>query len=87
MIVVDDGSSDGTFAAALSSKDTQLQHGEVRVMKLLANRGKGFAVRAGMLAARGQLLLMADADGATSIRDLERLERAVQKALQTYSCS
>ena len=25
----------------------------------------------------GQLLLMADADGATSIRDLERLERAL----------
>ncbi|CAK9071684.1 unnamed protein product [Durusdinium trenchii] len=78
VIVVDDGSSDGTYAAALStSRDASLQHGEVRIIKLLVNRGKGFAVRAGMLAARGQLLLMADADGATSIRDLERLERAL----------
>ena len=81
MIVVDDGSSDGTFAAAVGCQ-RDLQHGSVRVLKLLANRGKGFAVRCGMLAARGQLLLMADADGATSIRDLERLERAVQKALK-----
>eukprot|EP00913_Durusdinium_trenchii_P021616 g20313.t1 len=45
--------------------------------KFGSSSGKGFAVRAGMLAARGQLLLMADADGATSIRDLERLERAL----------
>lgn len=77
VIVVDDGSSDNTYAAALSSRDASLQHGEVRIIKLLTNRGKGFAVRTGMLAARGQLLLMADADGATSIRDLERLERAL----------
>ncbi|CAJ1344415.1 unnamed protein product [Effrenium voratum] len=78
VIVVDDGSEDNTYAAALStSRDASLRHGEVRVIQLLYNRGKGFAVRAGMLAARGQLLLMADADGATGIRDLERLERAL----------
>ncbi|CAE6918276.1 ALG5 [Symbiodinium natans] len=78
VIVVDDGSSDNTYAAALSaSKDASLRHGEVRVIQLVANRGKGFAVRAGMLVARGQMLLMVDADGATSIRDLERLERAL----------
>ncbi|CAE8650193.1 unnamed protein product, partial [Polarella glacialis] len=80
VIVVDDGSSDATYTAALgssSSRQPALSLGEVRVIKLAANRGKGFAVRAGMLAARGQLLLMADGDGATSIRDLERLERAL----------
>eukprot|EP00434_Breviolum_minutum_P008790 symbB.v1.2.007750.t1/scaffold480.1/size253386/12 len=71
VIVVDDGSSDNTYAAALStSRDASLRHGEVRIIKLLGNRGKGFAVRTGMLAAR-------DADGATSIRDLERLERVL----------
>jgi len=79
VIVVDDGSRDKTYAAAMSSasRSPPLRNGEVRVIQLAANGGKGFAVRAGMLAARGQLLLMADGDGATSIRDLERLERAL----------
>lgn len=81
VIVVDDGSRDGTYTAALASQTAREQPagrrgGELRVMQLSANRGKGFAVRAGMLAARGEFLLMADADGATSIRDVERLERA-----------
>lgn len=79
VIVVDDGSRDGTYAAALGSRPREPSQtsGELRVMQLTANRGKGFAVRAGMLAARGQLLLMADADGATKIGDLERLELAL----------
>ncbi|CAE7246219.1 ALG5 [Symbiodinium pilosum] len=78
IIVVDDGSGDNTYAAALSaSQAVSLRHGDVKILQLVANRGKGFAVRAGMLVARGQLLLMADADGATSIRDLERLEQAL----------
>lgn len=79
VLVVDDGSSDRTFAAAVSSRQRrpELRYGELRVMQLTENCGKGFAVRAGMLASRGTLLLLADADGATSIRDCERLELAL----------
>mmetsp|Transcript_80655 Transcript_80655/g.224476 ORF Transcript_80655/g.224476 Transcript_80655/m.224476 type:complete len:327 (-) Transcript_80655:213-1193(-) len=83
VLVVDDGSFDATFAAALGSwgRGQGLRKGsawgELRVLQLNWNRGKGFAVQAGMLAARGQLLLLADADGATRIGDLERLERAL----------
>lgn len=81
VIVVDDGSIDGTYASALGfcqRRGTSARgFGDLRVIQLAQNRGKGFAVRAGMLAARGQLLLMADADGSTSIRDLERLEHAL----------
>lgn len=80
VVVVDDGSRDGTYAAAVGSRHNDIgPTGELRVMQLAKNRGKGFAVRAGMLAARGRLLLMADADGATSIRDLERLEQALKQ--------
>eukprot|EP00933_Yihiella_yeosuensis_P033654 TRINITY_DN27309_c0_g1_i1.p1 TRINITY_DN27309_c0_g1~~TRINITY_DN27309_c0_g1_i1.p1 ORF type:complete len:359 (+),score=47.93 TRINITY_DN27309_c0_g1_i1:70-1077(+) len=89
VIVVDDGSSDNTYAAALSagSRTRGLTGGELRVMKLTSNRGKGFAVRAGMLTARGQWLLMADADGSTSIRDLERLERALNVPVSMHGAS
>ena len=45
-----------------------------------AARAQGAAVKAGMLAARGEALLMMDADGATQVRDLERLEAALAGA-------
>lgn len=41
------------------------------------NYGKGAAVKHGMLIARGELCLLADADGATKFSDVEQLERAL----------
>ncbi len=74
VIVVDDGSQDGTVAAVLA-----LATGwpSLRLMPLGGNKGKGFAVRTGMLAAKGDLRLFCDADGATPIGELHRLERAL----------
>ncbi|NLF24039.1 MAG: glycosyltransferase, partial [Deltaproteobacteria bacterium] len=46
------------------------------------NRGKGFAVRIGMLNARGNLLLFADADGSAPIAELPRLEEALKQGAQ-----
>jgi len=51
----------------------------VRVLTLLKNRGKGGAVKRGMLAGRGKYLLMVDADGATEISDLGRLLERIKK--------
>ncbi|CAF2709111.1 unnamed protein product [Rotaria sp. Silwood2] len=45
----------------------------VRVLTLDANRGKGGAVR--MVSARGQWILFADADGATTFSDFTKLEK------------
>jgi len=72
VIVVDDGSTDGTSAIV----DTR-QVTAVRVLRLQRNAGKGAAVRAGMLATRGAYRLFADADGATPIEELKRLEPAL----------
>jgi dolichyl-phosphate beta-glucosyltransferase len=74
IIVVDDGSQDGTAAAVLA-----LTTGcpFLRLIPLGRNKGKGFAVRTGMLAAKGDLRLFCDADGATPIGELHRLERAL----------
>jgi dolichyl-phosphate beta-glucosyltransferase len=49
-------------------------HACVALVRFPENRGKGRAVRAGMLQARGALRLMADADGATPIVEVKRLE-------------
>jgi dolichyl-phosphate beta-glucosyltransferase len=50
----------------------------MKVLTFPENRGKGRAVRAGMTIARGHLRLMADADGATPIADVKRLEAAIE---------
>ena len=69
VVVVDDGSRDGTAQAIEARRYTS-----VRVIRREINGGKGTAVRTGMLAARGAYRLFADADGATPIAELKRLE-------------
>lgn len=74
IIVVDDGSRDGTSACVREMAGT---HPAIGLERFDENHGKGFAVRAGMRIARGALRLMADADGATPIAEVERLEKAI----------
>ena len=44
-----------------------------RVLTLVKNLGKGGAVRRGVLVARGRKILFADADGATTFSELDKL--------------
>lgn len=74
VIVVDDGSRDGT-SATVDRLTADLP--EVRLIRLAQNHGKGYAVRSGVVNARGQNILFADADGATPIEELARLEAAL----------
>ena len=67
VIVADDGSRDRTREVAAAAGDG------VRVLALTPNRGKGAAVRAGMLAAAGERVLFSDADLATPIEELDKL--------------
>ncbi|HEV7465515.1 MAG TPA: dolichyl-phosphate beta-glucosyltransferase [Candidatus Dormibacteraeota bacterium] len=70
VIVVDDGSSDGTAATAEHAAETWPQ---LRVLRLQRNQGKGAATRAGMLAARGAHRAFSDADLSTPLEELARL--------------
>ncbi len=67
ILVVDDGSADRTVEVARAAGD------EIKVVELGANRGKGAAVRAGMLAASGERVLFSDADLATPIEEVLKL--------------
>jgi dolichyl-phosphate beta-glucosyltransferase len=70
IVVVNDGSVDGTAAVAR-------QRG-ARVLENPGNRGKGYSVRHGMLDAKGDWALLTDADLSAPIEDLERLWHAAE---------
>ena len=77
VIVVDDGSTDDT-AATVEQRAAGLPGGAPRLRVLREpHAGKGGAVRAGMLAARGELVVFADADMATPPDQLPRLLEAL----------
>ena len=76
IVVVNDGSRDdtaafvGRFAAA---------HRQVRLIENPGNQGKGYAVRNGMMHARGKVLLFTDADLSSPISEAAKLFAALEQ--------
>jgi dolichyl-phosphate beta-glucosyltransferase len=75
LLLIDDGSRDHTSSIGRLLSD---EFPELRLIRLAANQGKGFAVRTGVLNAIGRMVLFADADGSTPIREIEHLESALE---------
>ena len=61
LIFVDDGSSDGCGDAVIAAHEKDAR---IRLCRYTPNRGKGYAVRTGVLAAEGDLILFTDCDNA-----------------------
>ena len=70
IVVVNDGSRDHTASTA---RELAKAHTMLRLIDLQPNRGKGGAVKAGMLDARGQYVLFTDADQSTPITEVDKL--------------
>lgn len=72
LIVVDDGSTDAT---AMVAEDILQETGKVssHVIRYEENRGKGYAVRTGLLAAQGDIALFSDADLSTPITEMPKM--------------
>lgn len=72
ILVVDDGSRDDTSGVA--------RRFAVTVLRQDPNQGKGAALRRGVLASRGERILLCDADLSTPIAELARLEPRLAEA-------
>jgi len=80
IVVADDGSSDRTLALA---RDASIGAAALRLLPSGAgNRGKGDAVRRGMLAARGRMVLFTDADLSTPLSELDHFVRELEAGSQ-----
>ncbi|MGH7822870.1 MAG: dolichyl-phosphate beta-glucosyltransferase [Candidatus Binatia bacterium] len=72
VVVVDDGSADATTAVV---RERFSGENRVRSVRFEENHGKGWAVREGVRAASGDLVLFTDADLSTPIEELPKFER------------
>jgi glycosyltransferase involved in cell wall biosynthesis len=75
VLVVDDGSQDGTAAVAESFRS---RIPTLRVVSNGVNRGKGYSVRHGMQEARGRIALFTDADLSAPIEEAGKLIDALE---------
>jgi glycosyltransferase involved in cell wall biosynthesis len=81
LIVVDDGSSDETATIAEQTVVQAPTGLSARVIRIQPNRGKGHAVRTGLLAARSPIALFSDADLSTPITEMPKLVEPIESGL------
>ncbi len=73
LLVIDDGSTDDTVAVAEKYFATHQGRVATRVLSYSPNRGKGYAVRQGLLAAQGAVAIFSDADLSTPVEEVPRV--------------
>lgn len=77
ILVVDDGSRDGTAALVRQYAE---RHPQFKLVANPGNRGKGYAVRNGMLQAQGDWRLFTDSDLSSPIEEFDKLMEAANRA-------
>src|SRR5262245_24331116 len=82
LIFVDDGSTDTTFAEL---ERLHAADGRIRAVRLKRNFGQHAAMHAGLVRARGEVLVTMDGDLQNSPEDLPRLVDAVEAGADVAS--
>lgn len=84
ILVVLDGPEDRTLEKV---RAFAADHPRIRWIDRAENRGKGFTVRQGMLAARGQIRLFTDADNSTDISHFDQMLPLFESGGDVVICS
>lgn len=83
IILVDDGSIDSTIEITKAVFEKYLP-GSYKIIRLTENHGKGGAVKKGMLEASGDYIFFIDADGSTSIEEIDNFILHFNKEFDIY---
>ena len=84
LIVVDDGSTDGTYDVV---RDISKEVPQLSIIRHPRNLGKGMAVKSGFLAASGAIVFFSDADHSTPIEELPKLIARIHEGYEIVIAS
>ena len=84
IIVVIDGAKDDTAHVV---RGLQSEIANLHIIDRKENRGKGYTVREGMLAAKGEIRLFTDADNSTDISHFDKMRPLFSKDYDVVICS
>ncbi len=77
VIIVDDGSRDKTFETS-EKVCAEFPAIPTKVIRYEENRGKGYAIKTGLLAAQADIAIFSDADLSTPIEEIYKLVKPIQ---------
>jgi dolichyl-phosphate beta-glucosyltransferase len=77
VLVVDDGSTDGTVNKVMESME--MARGRLRLIRNPGNRGKGYSIRNGMLQAQGEIILFYDADMSVPTTEIAKVIQPISE--------
>ena len=76
IIIVDDGSTDNTGSVIKKiTKDFK----KIKIISYKPNMGKGYAVKTGIMKARGEYIIFIDADGSIHPKEIPKMERMLKE--------
>lgn len=84
IVIVLDGCTDNTYQ--IVSQFAQ-QNEQIHLIHRAQNRGKGYSVREGMLAAKGDIRLFTDADNSTDMSHFDRMKPLFDQGENVIICS
>lgn len=80
VIIIDDGSHDGSYEIA---KELASKYQEVKVLRNKQRRGKGYCIRRALEVAKGDIVLIQDADGEFKPREYPKLLKPILEGKTT----